>query len=79
MSSFSNAYRNLSPTKKTVEPLLKDEHKAQRKRKSFEKKNSFFPMKKRSVSITVKMIVHGPLIERKQIGEVEKKNNKESL
>ena len=37
--------------------------------------NPFVPMKKSlilSVTITVKMIVYGPLIERKKIGEVEK-------
>ena len=40
-----------------------------------------FPMKKcliLTVSITVKMIVYGPLIGRKQIGEVEKTATKVS-
>ena len=80
----------MKPYKKTVEPLLKDEHKAQQKkfanwaRKKFRKENTMrilFPMKKCLIltrSITVNMIVYGPLIERKQIGEVEKNSN-ESL
>ena len=87
---FSEKILKRSPTKKTVEPLLKDEHKAQRKkfanwaRKKFQKEHTmriFFLMKKcliLTISITVKMIVYGPLIGRKQIGEVDKNNN-ESL
>ena len=90
--SFSNAYRILGkdlkmmPYKKTVEPLLKDDHKAQRKKfANWARKKiqweSFFPMKKCLIltgSITEKMIVYGPLIGRKQIGEV-KKNSKETF
>ena len=41
----------------------------------------FFPMKKRLIltaSITVKMVVYGPFIRRKQVGEMEK-NRKQSL
>ena len=86
--SFSSAYRIVrkdKPYKKTVEPLLKDEHQAQRKtfanwaRKKLIQWESFFPMKKclvLTVSITVKMIVYGPLIGKKQIGEMKKTASK---
>ena len=94
--SFSSACRilrkdlKMKPCKITVELLLKDEHKAQRKkfsiweRKKFQKEDTMrivFSDEKcliLTVSITVKMIVYGPLIERKQIGEVEKTARKVS-
>ena len=92
--SFSSAYRilrkdlKMKSYKTTVELLLKDEHKAQRKnfvnwtRKEFRKQDTMrilFPMKKcliLTASITVKMIVHGPLIGRKQIEKLEKKRQR---
>ena len=74
-----------------VEPPLKNEYKTQRKkfanwvRKEFRKEDTMrilFSDEKKSliltVSMTVKMIVYGSLIRRKQIGEV-KQNSKESL
>ena len=81
----------MKPCKIPIEPLLKDEHKAQRKkfanwvRKKFRKEDTMrilFSDEKKclilTVSITVKMIVYGPLMGRKQIGEVEKTARKVS-
>ena len=74
----------MKPYKKTVEPLLKDEQKAQWKkfanwaRKKFLQEDTMrilFSDEKMFDLDGMKMIVYGLLIGRKQIGEVGKNSN----